>query len=105
MFVPRRLLEQTGCMDEGFSMPGGGFTNLDLYERIGATPGVNIVTILGEGSFHQVHGGTTTNEPASEDFVARIPAYREHYRRLRRRPHRWTGKPLHYVGSMTDAAL
>jgi cephalosporin hydroxylase len=92
-------------MDEGFSMPGGGFTNLDLYERIGATPGVNVVTILGEGSFHQVHGGTTTNQADAESLAEMIPAYREHYATLRHRPHRWIGKPLHYVGSMSEAAL
>jgi len=104
VFVPRRLLEQVGCMDEGFSMPGGGFTNLDFFERVGGTPGVNIVSILGEGSFHQVHGGTTTNEVDVNSLAALIPAYREHYAELRQRPHRWTGKPLHYVGGMTDAA-
>jgi cephalosporin hydroxylase len=105
VFVPRRLLEQAGCFDEGFSMPGGGFTNLDFYERMGSTPGVNLVTILGEGSFHQVHGGTTTNQPDAESLGELIPAYGAHYSQLRRRPHRGTGKPLHYVGSMTDAAL
>jgi cephalosporin hydroxylase/glycosyltransferase involved in cell wall biosynthesis len=104
VFMPRRLLEQAGCMDEGFSMPGGGFTNLDIYERVGATPGVNVVTILGEASFHQVHGGTTTNESATGNGGGLVPAYREHYAQRRNRPHRWTGKPLHYVGSMTDAA-
>jgi cephalosporin hydroxylase len=105
VFVPRHLLEQNGCLDEGFSMPGGGFTNLDFYERIGATPGVNVVTILGEGSFHQIHGGTTTNQSDPDRLAALIPSYRVHYLQLRHRPHRWTGKPLHYVGSMTEAAL
>ena len=61
IFVPRALLEQVGGMDEGFSMPGGGFVNLDFFERMVSSPGVNLVDILGEGSFHQLHGGTTTN--------------------------------------------
>ena len=43
------------------TMPGGGYANLELYERVTLRPDVNLVTILGEGSFHQVHGGTTTN--------------------------------------------
>jgi cephalosporin hydroxylase len=102
LFVPRRLLEQTGCLDEAFSMPGGGFTNLDLWERLTATPGVNVVTILGEASFHQVHGGTTTNQ--SDVDAPLIPSYRDHYAEVRRRPYRWTGKPLHYVGSVTSEA-
>ena len=39
LFVPRALLEQVGGFDESFSMPGGGYANLDLFERLGATPG------------------------------------------------------------------
>lgn len=103
LFVPRWLLEQVGCMDESFSMPGGGFANLDLYERLSATPGINVVSILGEASFHQVHGGTTTNQ--SDIDAPLIPSYRQHYAELRRRPYRWTGKSFKYVGSMTQAAL
>jgi cephalosporin hydroxylase len=103
LFVPRQLLEQVGGMDEAFWMPGGGFTNLDLYERLTATPGVNVVSILGEASFHQVHGGTTTNQADADAPL--IPSYRDHYAALRHRPYRWTGKKLNYVGSMTEAAL
>ncbi len=43
IFVPRKLLEQVGAFDERFSMPGGGYANLEFYERLGATPGVNVV--------------------------------------------------------------
>ena len=62
-------------MDESFSMPGGGFVNLDFFERMVLTPGVTLVTMLGEGSFHQVHGGTTTNvtEPRRAGQVLRRP--------------------------------
>ena len=35
LFVPRKLLEQVGGFDESFSMPGGGYANLDLFERLG----------------------------------------------------------------------
>ena len=35
LFVTRKLLEQVGGFDEGFAMAGGGYTNLDLYERLG----------------------------------------------------------------------
>ncbi len=67
LFVPRSLLEQVGAFDDSFSMPGGGYANLDLWERLGSAPDVTTVTILGEGSFHQVHGGTTTNDAAHDD--------------------------------------
>ncbi len=39
LFVPRKLLEQLGGFDESFSMPGGGYANLDLFERLALSPG------------------------------------------------------------------
>ena len=39
VFVPRRLLEQVGGFDESFSVPGGGFANFDLFERVAAITG------------------------------------------------------------------
>jgi cephalosporin hydroxylase len=105
LFTPRALLEQVGGVDETFSMPGGGYANLDLFERLAATPGVTLVGILGEGSFHQVHGGTTTNQPDSAERHARLMSYRVHYENVRKRPFRGPGKPHHYVGKVTGPAL
>jgi cephalosporin hydroxylase len=105
MFVPRKLLEQVGGYDEGFAMAGGGYANLDFYERLGSTPGVNVVTILGEGSFHQLHGGTTTNQLDSDGRRQRIVSYADHYAELRGRPFKGPGKTIHYVGTMFHGAL
>jgi cephalosporin hydroxylase/glycosyltransferase involved in cell wall biosynthesis len=105
MFVSRKLLEQVGGYDESFAMAGGGYTNLDFYERLGSTPGVNVVTILGEGSFHQMHGGTTTNQLDSDGRRARITSYADHYAELRGRPFKGPGKTIHYVGTMCQGAL
>ena len=71
---PARCSSRSAAFDERFSMAGGGYANLELYERLGATPGVNVVTILGEGSFHQVHGGTTTNRADPDERRARVSA-------------------------------
>ena len=82
-------------------MPGGGYANLDLYERLGAAPDVNVVTILGEGSFHQVHGGTTTNRAGPRRARARrSSATPSTSPSLRGRAFRGPGKTLHYVGTM-----
>ena len=105
IFVPRRLLEQNGTFDERFSEAGGGYANLELYERLGSIPGVKIVTMLGEGSFHQLHGGTTTNVADPVDRRATISAFAEHFEELYGRPFRGPGKKLHYVGSMFPRAL
>jgi len=104
IFVPRTLLEQCGAMDEGFSMAGGGYANLDFYERHTSRPDVKVVTTLGEASFHQVHGGTTTNMPDPGKRTRRLVSYRDHYEDLRGVTFRATKKPLHFVGSMGNQA-
>jgi cephalosporin hydroxylase len=101
VFLPRALIEQVGPMDEAFSTPGGGFVNLDFFERMVSSPGVSLVTILGEGSFHQVHGGTTTNASEPEQLVR---DYGDQYEELRGRRFYMPGQEAHYVGRLPPAA-
>lgn len=105
IFIPRQLMQQYGAFDEGFSVPGGGYANLDLYERLGSAPNVDVVTILGEGSFHQVHGGTTTNVADAEERSRQILSYADSYSAVRGKRYAGPNKALRYVGSMTPAAL
>lgn len=105
IFVPRKLLQQVGCFDDSFSMPGGGYANLELFERLGHAPDHRMVTILGEGSFHQTHGGTTTNRSDADDRRNRIVSYAQHYAELRGRSFKGPGRTMHYVGTMHTSAL
>lgn len=51
---------------ESFKSPGGGYVNLDFYKR--ACESINpLIVLLGEGTFHQVHGGVATNSPKSSN--------------------------------------
>lgn len=102
IFVPRKILEQIGSLDENFTMPGGEYANLDLYERVASTPDVKLVSLLGEGSFHQLHGGTTTNESEVSARQNQLEAYRQHYAELRGRYLHGPGKPIHYVGGFSE---
>ncbi len=104
LFVGRPLLAQAGCFEEGFSMPGGGYANLALYERLGSSPDVTVATILGEGSFHQLHGGTTTNQVDPQERRSRVFQFGQHYADLRGRPFKGPGKPIHYVGRIGSLA-
>jgi cephalosporin hydroxylase/GT2 family glycosyltransferase len=104
LFVPRKLLEQVGGFDKSFSMPGGGYANLDLYERLAQAPGVTPASILGEGTFHQFHGGTTTNVFDETARRERVVSYRRHFEELRGRPRVSGGIPMRYVGAMTTLA-
>jgi cephalosporin hydroxylase len=104
LFVPRKLLEQIGGFDDSFSMPGGGYANLDLFERLGLAPNVNAASILGEGTFHQFHGGTTTNVADATSRRERVYSYGEHFRELRGRSLIGLDRPVHYVGAMGTKA-
>jgi hypothetical protein len=80
-----------GGFDERFQSPGGGLVNLDLFRRALGVDALQYVVLLGEGTFHQFHGGVTTNAPRDhqpwagfEREYARIRG--ERYRRIPRRP-------------------
>jgi cephalosporin hydroxylase len=60
-----------------------------------------VVTIIGEGSFHQVHGGTTTNAPDPEARQEQLAGYGRHYTELRGRPIKGPTTPIHHVGAWT----
>jgi glycosyltransferase involved in cell wall biosynthesis len=59
IFMSRDLFFETGGFDERSRTPGGGLVNLDFFSRAVATAGC-VFTLLGEGTFHQVHRGAAT---------------------------------------------
>jgi glycosyltransferase involved in cell wall biosynthesis len=83
--------------DERFVTPGGGLVNLDVWSRICGDPGGELVILLGEATFHQVHGGIATNNLCPPHEV-----FHDEYVRIRGRPYtRPTRYPL-YFGSLPD---
>ncbi len=69
-----------GGFDEAFTSRGGGAVNLDMYRRACGDLDAPVVSLLGEGSFHQVHGGVSTNAPPRDHPWEAIHA---EYRRIR----------------------
>jgi len=61
VFLDRLLWQELGGLDERFLARGGGFVNLHFWERACALSENSPWIILGEGTFHQVHGGAATN--------------------------------------------
>ncbi len=61
LFMPRSLWREVGGLDAAFALPGGGLVNHDLYRRAVSAEGARVVMVLGEGTFHQTHGGATTS--------------------------------------------
>jgi hypothetical protein len=85
LFMRREMWEELGGLDERFDLPGGGYLNLDTFRRTLELPGVQPIFLLGEGTFHQFHGGIATNAPN-----ARMERYlrqcEEQYLAIRGRP-------------------
>lgn len=99
LFLTRSLFERIGGANERFDIPGGGFLNMDLYSEAAAVDGVTPVQLIGEGSFHQLHGGTTTNvSPAERD--AKLEMYHDQYRRIRGHDCTVTDKDIYYFGHL-----
>jgi len=61
LFMPNVMWQQLGGLDERFALPGGGLANHDLYRRACALDDVQLIVLLGEGTFHQIHGGAATS--------------------------------------------
>ena len=63
LFLRRESGECLVGLDERFDSPGGGLLNLDTFNRAIEWPDAQLVVLLGEATFHQLHGGTNTNIP------------------------------------------
>ncbi|MBV9992167.1 MAG: glycosyltransferase [Alphaproteobacteria bacterium] len=61
LFLPRALWDELGGYDEGFAEPGGSVVNPDTLIRAVELPGTQLIRVLGEGTFHQIHGGLSTS--------------------------------------------
>lgn len=79
LFMPRHLWQALGGFDPAFECPGGGAANADLLRRALETPGTRQVVVLGEGVFHQIHGGTHTNA-GRDSLEVHKQAAKEYYR-------------------------
>lgn len=78
VFMTPALWRELGGFDARFSLPGGGLANLDLWRRAVQAPDTQVIILLGEGTFHQVHGGIATN--ATRDM---FPLFAAEYRHIR----------------------
>jgi glycosyltransferase involved in cell wall biosynthesis len=99
LFMPKAMWNELGGFDEQFAMPGGGLSNHDLFRRACELPAAQLVVLLGEGTFHQIHGGIATS--------GRLGWAEMHaeYVALRGRPYKPPENERLYVGTVAEAAL
>jgi hypothetical protein len=106
LFLRRELWEMLGGVDERFDAPGGGWLNLDTFRRALQQPDAELVILLGEATFHQLHGGTNTNAPL-ERQRENEDRWLSQYTSIRGRPYE-TLPPKHaptYIGTLPQPAL
>lgn len=75
--MPRQLFVDLGGYDARFCSPGGGLVNHEFMQRVVLRYGDTIVMLVGEGTFHQIHGGiTTSSEPGHHPLGQFMDEYR-----------------------------
>ncbi len=82
IFLPRTIYRHLGGFDERFDFPGGGLVNSDFYRRACDLDYAELITLFGEATFHQIHGGTITNMPSAEVHIE-FQTYLAQYEQLR----------------------
>lgn len=99
--MPKAGFDRLGGYDEAFASPGGGFVNQDFLKRAVESGAFEFVMLLGEGTFHQFHGGATSGAAGK----VLLDDYDAEYRRIRGAPYRRFKQPLvHQFGTMRPAA-
>lgn len=80
LFLKAAHWREIGGYDPSFVTPGGGLVNLDVWNRLCADSSSSVIMLLGEGTFHQVHGGVATNscDPPQAQFHAEYLRLRGH---------------------------
>lgn len=106
LFLKRELWDELQGMDERFDAPGGGLVNLDVFDRALGLPDAQLVILLGEGTFHQLHGGVATNG-APEQQPENWQKWAGQYAQIRDRAYQVPipRKPPAYIGTLSRAAL
>ncbi len=99
LFMPKTLWKELDGLDERFLLPGGGLSNHDLLRRACELPGMQLVVLLGEGTFHQMHGGIATTGRIGWDEM------HAEYVALRGRPYEPPTNERLYVGTVPETAL
>jgi len=104
LFLRREVWQELGGYDERFDFPGGGMCDFDIYYRALAIPDMHLVVLTGEGTFHQLHGGVSTNT-APDTFNDKIKWLTQYLSLRGRIDAPVLQHPPTYIGTWTRSAL
>lgn len=100
IFLTQNMWDELGGYDENFTCKGGGLVNLDTYARSCALPNTELIVLLGEGTFHQIHGGTASNATTSPWIE-----FHEEYIRIRGHAYKKPENTPLYIGHIPQSVL
>lgn len=102
--MPRASFQRIGGFETQFRSPGGGFVNHDFRNRALSMSNITPVVLLGEGVFHQFHGGVATNVKTQE-LPNTLKLFHEEYRAIRGQGDLLqAAPPAVYFGTLPDQA-
>jgi predicted O-methyltransferase YrrM len=96
-FLKAEHWRSLGGWDELFRSPGGGLANLDMWARACLDPNGQVIMLLGEATFHQVHGGVATNNPEAPHEM-----FAQEYSQIRGHPYERPRTEVLYFGGLPE---
>lgn len=101
--IPRQKLIEHGSIYKDFFSVGGGFLNMEMFKKAAEDTELTTIVLMGESTFHQFHGGTTTNI-TREEIKQKLIGYRKEYFDLNQSHY---GRPkrldIHYFGNVDES--
>lgn len=93
-----------GGFEKRFQSPGGGFVNHDFRNRALSNLKSQPIVLLGEGVFHQFHGGVATNVKTQE-LANTLKVFKNEYVAIRKQNNLYQSTPpVIYFGMLSDQA-
>jgi hypothetical protein len=91
----KSTFQKLGGFHGGFQSRGGGLANLDFFREAVQSPEIDYVLLLGEASFHQMHGWAPYP----------LQQFHEEYAAIRGRPYDRPRRRPFYLGSLSRQAI
>ncbi|MFC1547240.1 glycosyltransferase family 2 protein [Candidatus Neomarinimicrobiota bacterium] len=104
IFMRRETYNELGGYDTAFDGPGGELVNLDFYCRACERENSPLVRLIGEGTFHQFHGGVSSNLPRKKSDRL-FQKWAAHYKKIRGYPYVHPTKDPVFLGTIPPQAL